>query len=489
MAKRSRLRGKQEKKSKKITQAEEESDDSSLIDGEEDDGYPWFGCVCGSTHETFWIQCESCNAWHNSSPRCLGHDESEARLRGSWKCPGCSSSAVKGERGGKHNKEDFCSFSARCTPVKDRTSQPQHEPTKDRDRINQEDKFKGDHPVYSEDLKLLDNTELFGPHNVLTERSMTVCARLIMYYLMKEHDKSDFRKELWPYLWNCLRYEQKLNGWQGGWNSYLSGGTSGIPYYYIPKKSPLSNGKENFEYFTSKEGVVAYLCVVIMDANANAFDSLGRDEIDLFQSRLLEANDQQTSYDIIRRFHSSFSSPLDRKRCRHKIEGLNNSIIKITNKRQRLEQNENQRHKPNDAEITRLNQELLNAIATSDLTKCKSMCAKDMISYHQRNEVQEINGGLVRGVSHDDTSYKSTKYETDSHEDHTCFKRIYMTDTFVEWQGVHNDVAVLSYTRHDIDRGLDETHRKEIRIWTKKNNSWINTFTSTFPSTRAVDYI
>jgi hypothetical protein len=61
----------------------------------EEDENPWLGCICGETHESpipvFWIQCDSCDAWCNVSPQCVGFSSSEADLRGEWQCPDCSS--------------------------------------------------------------------------------------------------------------------------------------------------------------------------------------------------------------------------------------------------------------------------------------------------------------------------------------------------------------------------------------------------------------
>jgi len=51
------------------------------------------GCVCGVTHKrpipVFWIQCDYCDLWYNSSPVCLGFDEDEAKKKSTWKCPSC----------------------------------------------------------------------------------------------------------------------------------------------------------------------------------------------------------------------------------------------------------------------------------------------------------------------------------------------------------------------------------------------------------------
>ena len=56
-----------------------------------------------------------------------------------------------------------------------------------------------------------------------------------------------------------------------------------------------------------------------------------------------------------------------------------------------------------------------------------------------------------------------------------------MTNQHIEWQGSGSlkETAVLSYTRHDVDFG-HVNKRKEVRIWTKKDGTWMNTFTCTF---------
>lgn len=42
----------------------------------EEDENSWLGCVYGGTHEeptpVFWIQCDTCDAWYNCDPKCVG---------------------------------------------------------------------------------------------------------------------------------------------------------------------------------------------------------------------------------------------------------------------------------------------------------------------------------------------------------------------------------------------------------------------------------
>lgn len=57
------------------------------------DENPWLGCICGETHEkpesVFWIQCDSCDAWYNCAPKCIGFSEDEAQQKDDWQCPEC----------------------------------------------------------------------------------------------------------------------------------------------------------------------------------------------------------------------------------------------------------------------------------------------------------------------------------------------------------------------------------------------------------------
>eukprot|EP00559_Dactyliosolen_fragilissimus_P007426 CAMPEP_0184870950 /NCGR_PEP_ID=MMETSP0580-20130426/39335_1 /TAXON_ID=1118495 /ORGANISM="Dactyliosolen fragilissimus" /LENGTH=342 /DNA_ID=CAMNT_0027373349 /DNA_START=1205 /DNA_END=2233 /DNA_ORIENTATION=+ len=65
----------------------------------EDDENPWLGCVCGKTHSSpstvFWIQCDSCDAWYDVSPKCVGFSENEVDENESWECPACNLSYTK----------------------------------------------------------------------------------------------------------------------------------------------------------------------------------------------------------------------------------------------------------------------------------------------------------------------------------------------------------------------------------------------------------
>lgn len=68
-----------------------------------DDGNAWCGCVCGQTHEKsdehneiFWIQCDSCSTWYDSSSRCLGFSQREVDESTKWVCEGCDDVVSKG---------------------------------------------------------------------------------------------------------------------------------------------------------------------------------------------------------------------------------------------------------------------------------------------------------------------------------------------------------------------------------------------------------
>jgi hypothetical protein len=50
--------------------------------------------VCGKTHPSpipvFWLQCETCEAWHNVSPECVGFDQAAADDMSAWSCWNCN---------------------------------------------------------------------------------------------------------------------------------------------------------------------------------------------------------------------------------------------------------------------------------------------------------------------------------------------------------------------------------------------------------------
>jgi hypothetical protein len=64
-------------------------------DDNKDDGNAWCGCVCGKLHrksgkhkEIFWIQCEVCSTWYDSSSHCLKFTQRQVESV-NWKCWGC----------------------------------------------------------------------------------------------------------------------------------------------------------------------------------------------------------------------------------------------------------------------------------------------------------------------------------------------------------------------------------------------------------------
>ena len=87
-------------KNKKPFDTQSDSDESSQSCSEEeekeeaeDDDNPWLGCVCGRTHpppiKVFWIQCGSCDAWHNVAEDCVCFSEEEADKLDEWFCWSC----------------------------------------------------------------------------------------------------------------------------------------------------------------------------------------------------------------------------------------------------------------------------------------------------------------------------------------------------------------------------------------------------------------
>jgi hypothetical protein len=75
--------------------ANQECCSESEHDSITDDGNAWCACVCGEVHkkrgvhkEIFWIQCECCQTWYDSSSRCLGFSQRRAESV-YWTCWGC----------------------------------------------------------------------------------------------------------------------------------------------------------------------------------------------------------------------------------------------------------------------------------------------------------------------------------------------------------------------------------------------------------------
>ncbi len=82
----------------------------------DDDENPWLGCICGETHKkpikVFWLQCDSCDAWYNCAPRCIGFTKEEAEERNSWHCPDCSSVVTESS-----SEEKECNPTKKETPL------------------------------------------------------------------------------------------------------------------------------------------------------------------------------------------------------------------------------------------------------------------------------------------------------------------------------------------------------------------------------------
>ncbi len=650
------------------------------VNEEADDGYPWFGCICGKTHESFWIQCEGCNAWFNCSPGCIGFDEYEIERRGvkNWQCPICLRStcttAMEGNRriscSSRIAKNEGSSSATRnttrtacattrnetCTlcevvsnsPSIRRRKRVRNKDGRDHDDINNEritkqsktqsqtspsplllldqepqpnvpvakatattnkntnnDDLLHQHSIYSEDIESLNNSILCEPLQILTERSTTICSRLITHFLLNEDRRTnkkkeddhhhslhhvdscslDFDSDLWTYIWTCLRYEQKSCGWEKGWNSYTAiqrvqissssssnsnskrqrsdssnnvsnesstdedeveetathRNTSSTCYYYPPKTSPCSNGIEGIDYFTSKEGVVAYLCQIISQIDKNAFDCLSEDVLQKFIGRLMYANDSTSqprlTYNQVKQYipYEDVMMLLKKKKNRRmknendgndqheswrKEEGDEKiNMVEVENSSNDVESTATsssaetghykvsytsgsntppQEPKVDDTEIIRLNQELLDAVATGNVQKYSSLCTDDTITYNQKSN------GLQRGIPTTESQFTS-KNEEDSTRNNTMgidgkhikqcpdddddedrngeeegrnlYTQIFMKNQYLEWQGENNDVAVLSYVRHNISKHFHVTREKEVRIWTRKDGGWKNTVT------------
>eukprot|EP00986_Skeletonema_menzelii_P006967 scaffold2632_cov124-Skeletonema_menzelii.AAC.15 len=76
------------------SQSSLEEESESEEEEEEDDDNPWLGCVCGRTHpppiQVFWIQCGTCDAWHNVAEDCVGFSEEVADTIDDWHCWSCN---------------------------------------------------------------------------------------------------------------------------------------------------------------------------------------------------------------------------------------------------------------------------------------------------------------------------------------------------------------------------------------------------------------
>ena len=88
-----------------------EAASEGLLDGDEDDGNAWCGCVCGALHSemvpVFWIQCDCCLSWFNVSGDCVGFSEAAAKYVEAWLCWGCDTLDGKKKRRSPTALSDF----------------------------------------------------------------------------------------------------------------------------------------------------------------------------------------------------------------------------------------------------------------------------------------------------------------------------------------------------------------------------------------------
>ena len=246
-----------------------------------------------------------------------------------------------------------------------------------------------------------------------------------------------------------------IKGWELGWNCHLSEYTKGTKYYYVPKASPHSYRlTEGINFFSSPEGVVAFICDIILKSGRNESGHIkNTDDIKSFRSKLSDADKLNNTYEAMK--GNSQLSVSKRKP---------QSILSSSDQKKRRLQ-----LKPDESEIIKLTQELLNAIAADNTGRVASLCSSDCISFQQSFGFQTQKTDLIRGCN---TSKNGAQ------QNHN---KIFASNCSVEWQGEHNDIAVISYTRHDIISKFEESTRKEVRMWSKKGSTWLNTFTCTLP--------
>lgn len=112
--------------------AVEKISDATDLDMEENyesDENPWLPCICGSDHESeneslFWIQCDSCEAWYNCAPTCIGFSRGEVSDIKTWECPDCNPIPIVQSSNKSNNKEDnlLNDILEKVTPQKRNTS-------------------------------------------------------------------------------------------------------------------------------------------------------------------------------------------------------------------------------------------------------------------------------------------------------------------------------------------------------------------------------
>mmetsp|Transcript_18790 Transcript_18790/g.28139 ORF Transcript_18790/g.28139 Transcript_18790/m.28139 type:complete len:139 (-) Transcript_18790:9-425(-) len=125
-------------------------------------------------------------------------------------------------------------------------------------------------------------------------------------------------------------------------------------------------------------------------------------------------------------------------------------------------------------EILKLNQELLDSIASGNFSKYNSLCASDLTCFEP-----ETAGVLVQGISFhkyyfdlDQAMAKET--ETESASASTLpITNISMSNPHLRWLG--DDAVIIAYTRLDqkLDVATPVTKKtSETRVWEKRDGEW-----------------
>lgn len=175
----------------------------------------------------------------------------------------------------------------------------------------------------------LDDTVLRGSSLALTEKSASKCFYLIMNFLVNNHIKRNFRKDLWLPLWNCIKDEQGSSVKGLGWRYEKSRGDQlGRNFWFCPPTSQLgSKGAFGRDYFTNEESVVAFLLRDIKISGMSSISEKGhRELVDNFQLLLSRAIEDHLPYDEVSKL-STGNSRRQRKKISPESAGVESPFI------------------------------------------------------------------------------------------------------------------------------------------------------------------
>ena len=122
-------------------------------------------------------------------------------------------------------------------------------------------------------------------------------------------------------------------------------------------------------------------------------------------------------------------------------------------------------------EVIRLNQILLNAIASGNFAVYNELCANDLTCFEA-----ETKGSVVQGKSFHKFFFDLDAALASPPQKKVPTKVINMAGTHVRCIG--DDVVVLSYTRLDQsvdgDNGLVIKTASETRVWERRDGNWVH---------------